>query len=81
MAFSFFIRNMSNTKLNDISNTKIISLLKEYCHDSVARDMAVMRLVEGSTYIDIAHVFNVSQSTARRKCIKAENAIKMHLNG
>lgn len=71
---------MTNAELNSISNTKIISLLKEYCHDSVARDMAVMRLVEGATYIDIAHVFNVSQSTARRKCIKAENAVKMHIN-
>lgn len=75
------MQKMTNTELNSISNTEIIALLKEYCHDSVARDMAVMRLVEGSTYIDIAHVFNVSQSTARRKCIKAENAIKMHLNG
>ena len=71
---------MTNTELNSISNTKIVSLLKEYCHDAVARDMAVMRLVEGSTYTDIAHIFGVSQSTARRKCIKAENAIKMHLN-
>lgn len=79
MAFSF-MQNMSNAELNSISNTKIITLLKEYCHDSVARDMAVMRLVEGATYIDIAHIFNVSQSTARRKCIKAENAVKMHLN-
>lgn len=74
------MQNMSNAELNSISNTKIITLLKEYCHDSVARDMAVMRLVEGATYIDIAHIFNVSQSTARRKCIKAENAVKMHLN-
>lgn len=74
------MQNMSNAELNSISNTKIISLLKEYCHDSVARDMAVMRLVEGATYIDIAHIFNVSQPTARRKCIKAENAVKMHLN-
>nr|DAU20796.1 MAG TPA: Helix-turn-helix of DDE superfamily endonuclease [Bacteriophage sp.] len=74
------MQNMSNSELNSISNTKIITLLKEYCHDSVARDMAVMRLVEGATYIDIAHIFNVSQSTARRKCIKAENAVKMHIN-
>lgn len=74
------MQNMSNSELNSISNTKIITLLKEYCHDSVARDMAVMRLVEGSTYVDIAHIFNVFQSTARRKCIKAENAVKMHLN-